>query len=95
MFGYLRTRYDGIDFGELEAEITSEEDRYFVEPLLKTRDLLPRLGRAIHAVVATPSRETYEQLRLIIHQLQDADHPEYRHRIAELEQKLKSQPAPV
>ena len=91
IYGYLRIRYDEIDFKGLEAEIEKEEDRYYVSTLFETRDLLPKLGQAIYRFATESSKETLLRLREILRKLYKADEPQYPRRIEELEQRLKSE----
>jgi hypothetical protein len=93
-YGYVRTRYDSIDFERLEKEIEAGNDRYYVATLFETRDLLPKLGRTINRFMQNPHEETYSEIARVVSELHKADEPPYRNRIKELEQRLKAEPAP-
>ena len=90
VYGYLRSRYDEIDFDELQKELETDEDRRDFSALFKTRDLLPRLGKAVYKMVMDPSNVSYQEIYQVIKDLQEADTPPYRRRIQELETQLRA-----
>lgn len=97
-YGFMRMKYDSIDFKELEDEIDTEEDRKDFFTLFKTREILPKLGRALdkfirycheNNFVVDANSQEYLEADKLAQELSDADKPSYRYeRIKELKKQL-------
>lgn len=101
-YGYMGLRYDTIDFAEIEREIEIEEDREDFSTLFKIRKILPKLGAALaefifyyyrNGFIVDPNSQEFIKAWDLAGELADIS-PSYRAKLTELEEQLKSQPAP-
>lgn len=84
-YGYMVSQYATIDFEELDHQ---DEDFH---TLFETRRLLPELGQAISMFLKEPTKAHYHTVEQVCTSIFDADHPPYRDRIKQIEERFSQE----
>lgn len=82
-YGYIVSKYTLIP-ENLEERLDTEEEKQVFSPIVKTRTLLPRLGRAVHTFIMGdypsfkgPNQASYDALDEVLNEIIEVDNPPF------------------